>query len=226
MSCASARRLFSSYLDGAVSGREMRKISEHLSSCQECAQDYALLEKTRALVSSLGSRQAPPDLAVKIRLNIASEQSRNWRQALQGPVLALRYGLSNFVLPATAGVLGALVFFAALIGFFVPPPVSANDVPTMFYTPPLLENPGYTNEALNLDSPIVIEASVDANGYVHDYRIISGRDDEEVRQELNRALLMTIFAPAQSFGRPVAGKSVVYFSRVSPERLNTLTRRF
>lgn len=226
MRCMSARRLFSSYLDGAVSGREMRKISEHLSGCTECAQDYALLEKTRMLVSSLGSRQAPPDLAMKIRLNIASAQSRNWRQAIQGPLLGLRYGLSTFVLPATAGVLGAIVFFAALIGFFVPPPVSANDVPTLFYTPPRLESAGYTVEALNLDTPVVIETSVDARGFVQDYRIISGRDDEEVREELNRALLFTIFAPAQSFGRPVAGKAVVSFSRVSPERLNTLTRRF
>ena len=132
MRCTRARRLFSSYLDGAVSGLEMRRISEHLGSCEGCAQDYTLFEKTRALVSSLGSRQAPPDLAMKIRLNIASAQSRNWRQAIQGPVLALRYGLATFVLPATAGVLGAILFFAALIGFFVPPPVSANDVPTMF----------------------------------------------------------------------------------------------
>jgi hypothetical protein len=226
MRCTRARRSFSSYLDGAVSGVEMRKISEHLSVCDTCTQEYALLEKTRSLVSSLGSRQAPPDLAMKIRLNIASAQSRNWRQAIQGPVLALRYGLATFVLPATAGVLGAIVFFAALIGFFVPPPVSADDVPTMFYTPPLLEIPGYTNEALNLDSPIVIEASVDASGWVQDYHIISGRNDEEMRQELNRALLFTRFAPAQSFGRPVAGKAMVTFSRVSPERLNNLNRRF
>lgn len=226
MRCTSARRSFSSYLDGAVSGIEMHKISEHLSVCESCTQEYALLEKTRSLVSSLGSRQAPPDLAMKIRLNIASAQSRNWRQAFQGRWLGFQYAFSTFVLPATAGVLGALVFFAALIGFFAPPPVSADDVPTMFYTPPLLEFHGYTDEALNLDSPIVIEASVDATGLVEDYHIISGRDDEEVRQELNRALFFTRFAPAQSFGRPVAGKAVVTFARVSPERLNTLNRRF
>jgi Putative zinc-finger len=214
MRCTRARHLFSSYLDGAVSGVEMRDISLHLSRCPACAPEYALLEKTRSLVSSLGPRQAPPDLATKIRLNISSAQSRNWRQALQGPLMALQYAFSSFMLPATAGVFGAIIFFAALIGFFVPPPVSANDVPTMFYTPPRLESSGYTDSALNLDSPILIETSVDASGRVQDYRIISGRDDEEVRAQLNRALLFTIFAPAQAFGRPVPGKAVISFSHV------------
>jgi len=206
--------LLSPYLDGALSAAEVRELSGHLSGCDTCARDYALLESTRSLVSSLGPRQAPPDLATKIRLNIASAQSRTWQQALQGPVLGLQYAMSEFVLPAAAGVLGAIVFFAALIGFFVPPPVSANDVPTMFYTPPRLESSGYTDDSLNLDSPILTETSVDAYGRVQDYRIISGRDDEEIRAHLNRALLFTIFAPAQSFGRPVPGKAVISFSHV------------
>ena len=214
MTCTRVRRLLSPYLDGALSAAEVRELFGHLSGCDTCARDYALLESTRSLVSSLGPRQAPPDLATKIRLNIASAQSRTWQQALQGPVLGLQYAMSEFVLPAAAGVLGAIVFFAALIGFFVPPPVSANDVPTMFYTPPRLESSGYTDDSLNLDSPILTETSVDAYGRVQDYRIISGRDDEEIRAHLNRALLFTIFAPAQSFGRPVPGKAVISFSHV------------
>jgi hypothetical protein len=214
MRCTSARRLFSSYLDGAVSGVEMREISQHVNGCPACADEYALLEKTRVLVSSLGPRQAPPDLATKIRLNISSAQSRSWRQTIQGPLLALRYAFSSFMLPAAAGVFGASIFFAALIGFFVPPPVSANDVPTMLYTPPRLESAGYIDSALNLDSPILIETSVDASGRVQDYRIISGRDDEEVRAQLNLVFRFTIFAPAQAFGRPVSGKAVISFSPV------------
>ena len=214
MRCPRAHRQFSLYLDGAVSGVEMRKISDHLAGCAACAQEYALLEKTRCLLSSLGPRQAPPDLATKIRLNISSARSRSWRQAIQGPLLGLRYAMTSFMLPAAAGVFGAVIFFAALIGFFVPPPVSANDVPTMFYTPPRLESSPYTDSALNLDSPILIETSVDALGRVQDYRIISGRDDTEVREQLNRAFRFAIFAPAQAFGRPVPGKAVISFSHV------------
>ena len=214
MRCTRAQKLFSSYLDGVVSGVEMREISDHLSQCPACAEEHTMLEKTRSLVSSLGPRQAPSYLATKIRLKISSEQSRTWRQSIQGPLLGVRYFFSSFLLPAAAGVFGASIFFAALIGFFVPPPVSANDVPTMFYTPPRLESAGYVDSTLNLDTPILIETSVDASGYVQDYRIISGRDDEEMRQQLNLVFRFAIFAPAQSFGRPVPGKAVISFSHV------------
>jgi len=86
-----------------------------------------------------------------------------------------------------------------------------DDVPTAFYTPPRLEMSVYPV----LDSPVVIETYVDASGRVENYRIISGRDDEEVREQLNRALLFTIFAPAQSFGHPVPGKVVMSFSDIN-----------
>ena len=120
------------------------------------------------------------------------------------------------MLPATAGVVAAIFFFVALIGFFVvPPQVSADDVPTMLYTPPRLESSAYPVNELNLDSPIMIETYVDAAGRVQNYRIISGRDDAQTREQLNRALLFTIFAPAQAFGRPVPGKAVISFSHIN-----------
>lgn len=216
MRCNQTRLLFSSYLDGAVNGVEMQEISEHLTQCAVCEREYELMEKTRALVSSLGTKQAPPDLALKIRVGISSAQSRSWRRVLQGPLIGLQHAFQSFMLPATAGVLTAVFFFAALIGFFVvPPPVNAYDVPTMLYTPPRLESSGYPDQELNLDVPILIETYIDASGRVQDYRIISGRDDEQVREQLNRALLFTIFAPAQAFGRPVSGKAVISFSHIN-----------
>ena len=103
-----------------------------------------------------------------------------------------------------------------LIGLLVPAQVSAyDDVPSTFYTPPRLQLSEYPESQLNLDSPVVIETYVDASGRVENYRIISGRDDDEVRAQLNRALLFTIFAPAQSFGRPVAGKAIMSFSHIN-----------
>jgi hypothetical protein len=56
---------------------------------------------------------------------------------------------------------------------------------------------------------------VDASGRVENYRIISGPDDEQIREQLDRALLFTIFVPAQSFGHPVPGKAIMSFSNIS-----------
>jgi hypothetical protein len=130
--------------------------------------------------------------------------------------LRLENAFQGFMFPATAGVLSAVIFFGVLIVLLVPAQVSANDdVPSTFYTPPRLQISEYPEDQLNLDSPVVIETYVDARGFVENYRIISGRDDEEVRAQLGRALLFTIFAPAQSFGHPVPGKAIMSFSHIN-----------
>jgi len=216
MRCSQARPLFSSYLDGAVSGREMRQLAQHLDQCPTCRSHYGQLEFARIAVASLGHKQAPPGLAMKIRVSLSNARSQTWREALRGRLVRWQYAFDSFMLPATAGMMAAIFFFVALIGFF-PAKVGASsgeDVPTMLYTPPRLESSVYTDNDLNLDSSLLIETDVDATGRVQDYRIISGRDDEQVREQLNRALLFTIFAPAQSFGRPVPGKVVIYFSHI------------
>lgn len=216
MRCTEARPLFSSYLDRAVTGTEMHEVSGHLEQCTGCQKEYVLLENTRSLVSSLGRRQPPSDLALKIRVAISSRRSQNSLSSFQRYVLRLENAFQGFMFPATAGVLSAIIFFGALIVLLVPAQVSANDdVPSTFYTPPRLQLSEYPENQLNLDSPVVIEAYVDASGRVENYRIISGREDEEVREQLNRALLFTIFAPAQSFGRPVSGKAIMSFSHIN-----------
>jgi len=216
MRCTDAKPLFSSYMDGAVSGVEMHEVSNHLSECAVCESEYAMLEKSRALVASLGRRPAPPELAMKLRIALASERSRSWRGVLRGYSVRLENLMNAFMFPATAGLISAVIFFAALIGcFVVPVPAdAADDVPTMLYTPPRLEMSD-SDIQIALEAPVVIETYVGVTGRVESYRIISGQDDEQIRQQLNRALLFTIFAPAQSFGRPVPGKAVMSFSHIN-----------
>ncbi len=216
MRCTEAKPLFSSYLDGAMNGAEMHDISTHLRECTDCHSEYTQLENTRSMVSALGRRQPPSDLALKIKVALSSEIARSRRGLLQGYMVRLENAFNEMMFPATAGLLSAIIFFGALIALLVPAQVSAyDDVPSSFYTPPRLQVMEYPEPELNLDSPVVIETYVDSSGRVENYRIISGRDDEEVRAQLNRALLFTIFAPAQSFGRPVAGKAIMSFSHIN-----------
>jgi hypothetical protein len=216
MKCEEAKPLFSSYLDGAVSGTEMHEVSGHLDGCRDCRSEYVVLENTRSLVASLGRRQPPSDLALKIRVAISNERSRRSRRVLQGLLVRVEDVFNGLMFPATAGILSAVLFFGVLIGLLMPAQVNAyDDVPSAFYTPPRLQLSEYPEPQLDLDSPVVIETFVDSGGRVENYRIISGRDDEEVREQLNRALVVTIFAPAQSFGRPVPGKAIMSFSRIN-----------
>jgi len=97
-----------------------------------------------------------------------------------------------------------------------PPSVSAaNDIPTQLYTPPRLQYASlYGNDGVELAEPLVIEAYVNAQGRVEDYRIISGSDTSEVRKQLDRALLFAVFEPATAFGAPASGRVVISFTNV------------
>src|SRR5437763_68118 len=62
----------------------------------------------------------------------------------------------------------------------------------------------------------VIEAYVNANGRVEDYRILSQPDDAKaVLPQLKNLLIFTTFHPALSMGRPTAGTAVLSFSKIS-----------
>jgi hypothetical protein len=216
MKCDQAKPLFSPYIDGTMTGAEMHEVSAHLRECAECQSDYNLLDNTRTLVSSVGRRQAPADLALKIKVAISSENARSRRGLVQSYMVRVQNAFQGLMFPATAGVLSAVVFFGVLIVLLVPAQVSAfDDVPSSFYTPPRLQLAEYPEPQLNLEAPVVIETYVDASGRVENYRIISGPDDEQIREQLDRALLFTIFVPAQSFGRPVPGKAIMSFSNIS-----------
>jgi anti-sigma factor RsiW len=62
---------------------------------------------------------------------------------------------------------------------------------------------------------VVVEAYVNDEGLVYDYRIISGPDNASSRAQIENLLLFSVFEPARIFGEPVRGVAVVYFSGIS-----------
>jgi anti-sigma factor RsiW len=64
-------------------------------------------------------------------------------------------------------------------------------------------------------SSIVVEAYVNGQGRVYDYRIISGPDNAASRAQVENLLLFSVFEPARVFGEPVRGVAVLSFSGVS-----------
>ena len=149
---------------------------------------------------------------------ISQERSLSFNRRLQGYLVRFENAVNVFMLPASAGLVTAVVMFGILIGFFaVPTRVPATrDVPTSLYMPPRLAAAPFSGGvgAISAGAPVVIEAFVDATGRLEDYRIISGEDTQEIRKELDRSLIFTVFEPAISFGQPASGKVVISFSNV------------
>jgi Putative zinc-finger len=219
MTCAAIQGLFSPYLDGAVTGRQMRAIAEHLAACPQCDREYTLLVQTQAALASLGRKKAPADLALKLRVAASQEAAIARRPLLAGLSVRLENALNAFMVPATAGAVTAIVIFGLLLGFCAVPEQlqASNDVPLMFYTPPELQESalGLGVGSINADS-VIVEAYIDANGRVQDYRILSApKDSEQLLPELNNALIFTVFRPATALGRPTAGRAVLSFSKIN-----------
>jgi Putative zinc-finger len=219
MKCNEIRKLFSLYLDGRVSGSEMSALTRHVEGCAGCEREFAAMQRTQQLLSGLGSKKAPADLALKLRVAISREASAK-RRSYEGVLVRLQNALDAFMVPATAGLVSAVLFFGLLLGFFALPAelrASNGDVPLMLYTGPQLQQSAFGTSLGNVgDDGVVIEAYIDANGRVEDYRILSQPDDAKaVLPQLKNMLIFTTFRPALSMGRPIAGTAVMSFSKIS-----------
>lgn len=219
MNCTDTRALMSSYVDGEMTGRQMGEVHEHISDCNECGSQYLLLKRTQDVVATLGRKQAPPDLALRIRVALSQEAARKSQPWYESIRVRFENTLNAFLVPATAGTLSAIVVFGLLIGYFAAPPTlqaDTNDVPTALYTPPELKYTPFDIGVGPLSDAVVVEAYVDANGRITDYKVLSAPEDlKDQLPELNNMLLFAQFRPATSFGQPTAGRAVLSFARVN-----------
>ncbi len=217
--CAVVKELLSPYLDGAITGAEMQALQEHVEACAGCMREYKLLRQTQQLLASMGRVKEPADLGLKLRLAISREAAET-RRPYEGLRMRLENSLKAFMVPATAGLACALLIFGLVTAILaMPGPLQANnqDVPLVLNTGPELEQSvfGTTLSPMNTDS-LVIEAYVDRQGRVEDYKILSDPGESQaLLPQVKRMLIFTTFRPAMSMGRPISSKAVLSFSRIS-----------
>jgi hypothetical protein len=220
LQCPEAKELFSPYLDGAVTGTEMLALQKHMSNCAECNEEYEALRRTQQLLMSVPRPKVPADLGLNLRLAVSREAAEAKQYRFEGLMVRLENALEAFMVPATAGFVSALIIFGIAMVYFVTPASlqANNDVPlVMVNTAPELQPSafGMTMDSIDAES-LVIEAYVDANGRVQDYRILSdSNESKEVLPQVKRMLIFTTFRPALSMGRPTASRAVLSFSKIS-----------
>jgi hypothetical protein len=219
MTCMQSKSMLSAYLDGAVTGKQMQALDRHLRECSACESEYESLRHTQLVLARLGPARVPEDLSLKLRLAISHEASRRRTSQIGNLILHVQNALRAFMVPATTGLVATVLVFGVLIGLLTsPPPVHANasDVPLMFSTDPELQPSsfGFSMGVTSEDS-LVIQAYVDANGRVQDYRIIAGSQSPRDIHELRNMLILTTFRPATWMGMPRPGTAILSFSKIS-----------
>jgi hypothetical protein len=220
MKCREAKGLLSPYLDGAVTGTEMQAVQEHLERCAGCMREYKMLRQTQQLLATVARVVEPADLGLKLRLAISREAAEARRAPFEGWRMRMENSLKAFIMPAAAGLVCAVLIFGLVTAILaMPGQLQANnqDVPLVLNTGPELQQSvfGTTLSSMNTDS-LVIEAYVDKNGRVQDYRILSDPgESQELLPQVKRMLIFTTFRPAMSMGRPISSRAVLSFSRIS-----------
>lgn len=228
MNCREVARLLPGYLDGAIKPREHDRLREHLISCEACRDDLERYRRMAVCLARVEPVAPPVDLATRIRVQVAQANGpRNvahylWARA----VLVFHNILQPVAIPATGGILAALVVFVFFVqSVLVGVPLGGvvpNDLPINLVQPARLESlapfpvPGLSS-AGNMSGAqvLLLEATLNAQGQVVSYKILSGPSGPAVQHQIDQVLLFSRFRPQWSFGRPTSGGRVLLsFSEV------------
>jgi hypothetical protein len=229
MTCWRIRRKLPGYLDGALGAEEHAPVREHLEVCEDCRRELERYRQLSMLMSRVERATPPADLVVRIRAAVGQARaSGGWAgrvERLAGRAhLVLENILEPLALPATGGLLAAVLVFAVVYQvLLVGLPLGAvpNDLPTNLLQPARLESlapfpvSGLEESGQAGGHALLVEATVNARGEVVNYEILVGPDDRATRRQLDQILLFSRFRPQMSFGRPTPGGRVMLsFSEV------------
>lgn len=221
--CMAVQAKFMEYLDGLLSGREMQSVAAHLEHCRKCAGEWESIKQTQSSLSSLGPVPEPADLPLRIRVAISHERVRRHQRPFHAFNLAWKNTVGPFLLQAAGGFASAVLLMGSvilLVGMFTQPettqasadePLGMATAPRFLYLSSVLGG----NQIGAVSGSVVVEAYVNGEGQVYDYRIVSGPTDATTRAQVENLLLWSRFEPARRFGQPVPGLTVLSFSGVS-----------
>jgi len=220
-SCEQSQARFSCYLDGRLTGKEMQRVAAHMDKCSRCVTEFEALRGMQSVLSELKNKRAPADLGLRLRVAISQEAAKARRPRLE----RLQLAWENTMRPLVAGLAGAAMMLGALavlVGMFAAPEAvqaaSGPDVPMGMATAPQFVYAPFEFQSAGgatTEDAVVVEAFVNAEGRVYDYRILSGPATEKMRAQLNNLLYFSVFRPAKVFGQPVRGHVVMSFAGIA-----------
>jgi len=233
MKCEKVSTKLAGYLDDAVlpgaRPEQRQEMSAHLEICSDCREQLQRYRRLGVLLSKMPRAVPPADLAIRIKVAAAQAQStQDWRSRWQHLKDRAEVLFENtyrpLTVPATGGLFGAIIVFVFVLHMILPGitvQANPNDQPVGLWRPAeliaLSDNPGgptgtdpeEQHPDVILQNDLLVDVTIDAQGAMSTYRILSGSDSPKLRHQLDQILLFSRFRPMMSFGRPMAGGHVV-----------------
>jgi hypothetical protein len=209
--CVEIRNHYSDYLDGLCDPQMLKSIRFHLSYCGSCRRELEVWQTMQVDLRGMARLQVPAELALRLRIEVSRglhkkvfDRLRVWMDNVLEPML----------LPASGGVLAAIICFCLIMGSLVVPASKTPDVPLGSPTPPAVLELAPI-EFNTPDAPVIVVVPVDAGGRAMGYRVLSGATSPELLRQLDRVIYFSSFQPATWYGRPTHGQFVLSLRRIT-----------
>ena len=210
-SCMEIRSQFSDYLDDRCGHEERRSIRFHLSHCAACREELEQMQAIQRELRALPQRPVSPELALQVRVRLSQRAHRNFLSELR---VRFDNAFRPFLLPASGGVLTAVIFFGLIMGTSFVPATTLPDVPLSIVTPPRVRNLAPIDFSTG-DEGQVLLIQVDAAGRVMSYKVLSGQVTPQLTHNLDMLIYFSVFDPATTFGKPTDGQVVLSLRRIT-----------
>ncbi len=210
-SCVEIRSHFSDYLDDRCSPEARKSIRYHLAFCEPCAEQLEQWQSVQEELRALPRRQAPPEVALRLRVHVSQLLHQNPLSRLG---VRLENALKPLLIPATGGVLTAVICFCLFMGSNVVPITTVPDVTSQLPTPARVQELAPMD--FNTDeSGLVLVTQINAAGRGIGYQLLSGPSSPELMQRLDRMIYFSVFRPATMAGKPTDGQVVLSLRRIT-----------
>jgi len=209
--CVEIRNHFSDYLDDLCAPEARKSVRYHLSFCEVCREQLEQWQSVQGELHALPRRQVPPEVALRLRVQMSHLFHRNLLSRL---CVYLENALKPLLIPATGGVLTAVISFCLFMGAQVVPISDTPDVPVQLMTPARVQElaPMDFNTG---DNGLVLLTQINSAGRVKGYQLLSGERSPELMQRLDRMIYFSYFRPATMFGKPTDGQVVLSLRRIT-----------
>jgi hypothetical protein len=233
VSCACVRRVLPGYLDGAlpetVSVLFRTRIARHLEGCFACRVELEQYRQLSRMVMAVRANEPPETLPLEIRIAVSKARATGgFRGRMQAAKTRLELFVAHVVepllVPVTGGALVALMVFGGIVPFLgvgawrVPDPPTLVSIVQPARLVTLAGFPAFVEDSpagADESHALLVEAVVGADGRAVKYRVIGGRVNAQMRQQLDQVVLLSRYRPQMKSGRPTSGGRVVLgFSQV------------
>lgn len=209
--CSEIRSYFPDYLDGQCDRGVFRSVRYHLEYCASCRRELDALETLQSDLGSLRPRRVPPELALRLRVELSRHLHRNWLDRVR---MFMDNALRPLLLPASGGVLAAVICFALIMGSQIIPAASIPGASLVLTHPPRVQRLAPMDFPAG-DEDIVLVTHIDAEGRVLSYRVLSGPESPAMLHHLDRMMYYSHFHPALMDGKPTDGQVVLSLRRIT-----------